>query len=157
MTTFELKLTGPIALSGTLQIGQPEPSQRYLRVAQVLAAGIHPLVQAGPSCGVALAFLAAQVAETALKAFLLKHYSPKALAQSQDRHHIDALWSLAKSHGLALEPAPADALQLLVGLHRKPYPLRYSDEKDTRLLFLPDSGALAAEVEDLLGIVTSAM
>ena len=155
MTTFELRPTGPIALSGALQIGQPDPAQRYLRVAQMLAAGVQPLVKAGPSCSVSLAFLAAQVCETALKAFLLKHYSPKALAQSQDRHRIDALWSLARSHGLALEPAPTAAIQLLVDLHRRPYPLRYSDQKETRLLSLPDSGTLANEVEELLRTVAS--
>jgi hypothetical protein len=91
MTTFNVQQVGTIAAKGKVAISAPPPPRRYLAVANALAAGLRPLAAAGSTCGVPLAFLAAQVTETALKAFLLTISTPEALANSKDRHALDAL------------------------------------------------------------------
>ena len=157
MTTFDLTPQGPVALAGRLSVSQPAPHLRYLAVAKSLAAGLPPLCSAGSTCSVPLAFLAAQVTETALKAYLLKSVTPKALASSKDRHRIDALWAQAVLGGLLLASAPTPAIQVLVKLHQKPYPLRYSDEGTIRLLFLPSAKELLTEVGHVLQVVSNSL
>jgi hypothetical protein len=157
VTHFDVKPLGPIALSAKLGVSQPAPHQRYLSVAKNLAAGLPTLASAGSACNVPLAFLAAQVTETALKAFLLKSVPSQVLASSKDRHRIDSLWGQAVKLGLPLAATPTPAIHLLVKLHQKPYPLRYSDENTTRLLALPESNLLATEVEHVLQVVSASM
>ena len=155
VTNFDIQPLGSVSLTGKISVSQPEPQQRYLFVAKSLATGLRPLASAGSTCTIPLAFLAAQITETTLKAYLLKSISPRTLASSKDRHRIDALWSQATALGLPLPSVPTPSIQILVNLHQNPYPLRYSDEGDTRLIALPNPDQLVTEVEHVFKVVSS--
>lgn len=157
MSTFDLRPTGHVALTAQFEGGAPASLHRHLGVARALARGLRPLVQAGPGAAAALAFLAAQVCETALKAFLLKHEPPEVLRAQGIRHDLGALWALAVRHGLAVDVSLTPAIELLVRLHKTPYPLRYADQETTQILCLPQSAGLADEVDALLRVVDGAL
>lgn len=157
MSTFELRPTGPVSVSVELAAGVPEPARRHFGVARGLVGGLRPLVLAGPDAAPALAFLAAQVCETALKAFLLKHVTPKRLKERGIRHDLGVLWAMAVGHGLPVDARPPQAIELLVRLHQSPYPLRYAGPQAVQLLCLPQSASLADEVDALLRAVDRAL
>ena len=68
--TFELRPTGPLQLHGKLEVRGASAARAHLDAASQLANGLEPPAKAGASCAPTLNFVAAQVVETALKAYL---------------------------------------------------------------------------------------
>lgn len=103
----------------------PGPPHTYLGMARLLFNGTIPLAAAGPDAATALTFVAGQVAECALKAYLSRHGNDKHLKTRELRHNLVALWNLSQAEGLPLPPPPPWLLSLSV-LHNAPYFIRYS-------------------------------
>jgi len=82
------------------------PPHTYLGVAEQLLNGVDPLVAAGGPCAVPLAFVGGQVAECALKASLSNNGDDTRLRNTDLRHILAALWKLAQSEGLPIDPKP---------------------------------------------------
>jgi hypothetical protein len=105
------------------------PPHTYFGMAQSFLVGSQALGTEGPRTAVALAFLSAQTAECALKAFLSRSGDQgrlKDLTRKPLRHNLVALWSLACSEGLQAPATPPNWLVTLGRLHDEPYYLRYA-------------------------------
>lgn len=131
--------------------GQTGPRQTYLGTARSLLCGVRPLADAGRDAANALAFLAAHVAECALKAYLSRAGDDKPLKASKIRHNLKALWHRAHSEGLAIDANPPAWLLNLAELHDSPFFLRYSTGVNG--LLLPAAEPMATELAALVGLV----
>jgi hypothetical protein len=121
-------------ITGTAQIldGQdfvrpPGPPHTYIGMARSFFVGAEVLGQENPSTAISLAFVAAQAAECALKAFLSRTGDDQPLKEKHRlRHDLAALWELAREEGLLLPAEQPQWLVTLAHLHRSPYYIRYS-------------------------------
>jgi hypothetical protein len=130
----------------------PCPPLTYLGMARLLLNGVQPLATSGASCSVALAFIAGQVLECALKAYLSRDGGDKRLKGDPDiRHNLEALWHLAQAEGLPLPAQPPEWVLTLSGLHNKPYFIRYST--GVHALITPAAEPMAAELEAIVALV----
>jgi hypothetical protein len=111
---------------GKVTVAPPGPPHTYLGMARQLLHGVPPLASAGVQTSIALAFVAAQVAECLLKAYLSRGGDDKRLKNPPLQHNLAALWQLAEAEDLALSTPPPAWLSLLSELHDKPYFIRYS-------------------------------
>jgi hypothetical protein len=91
-----------IALQGKLSVGMASPPWPYLAAAKSLSRGLKPLAAVGQDTLVPLTFVAAQVVECALKAYLSRTGVDSRLKKASLRHNLTDLWSLAASEGLAI-------------------------------------------------------
>lgn len=122
-------------------------------MAQALLNGVAPLAIATPKSSVALAFVAAQVAECALKAYLSRNGDDKHLKTPALRHNLQALWDRAQSEGLPLKTSPPAWFITLSGLHNTPYFLRYST--GVHCLVTPSAEPMATELAILVELVVN--
>jgi hypothetical protein len=126
-------------------VSPPGPPQTYLGMARALSNGIQPLATAGASSSIALAFLAGQVLECALKAYLSRGGDVKRFKGPALMHNLEGLWHLAQAEGLPLSSRPAPAwVVTLSGLHNRPYFIRYST--GTHGLVTPAAEPMATEL-----------
>ena len=88
--------------------------------------GVRILAAASPLPALPLALVSAHVLECMLKAYLSKSGDDLRLKQSDIRHNLNALWSLANSEGLNIPNQPPQWVECLSHLHKSPYYLRYS-------------------------------
>jgi hypothetical protein len=153
MTEFVLRITNPLELSGEVTIFVSGPPHSYLAAARSLAKGLQPLAAAGPESLPALALLAGQVAECALKAYLSRSGNDKRLKNPDIQHKLGALWALAHAEGLKVSAAAPAWLDHLAKLHGPPYPLRYISGHLVIAFHAAD--ALVAEVLALLETCTA--
>lgn len=123
----------PITATSNIQlapvtIAPPGPPDTYFGVAESFAPGLRPLAKAMPATALPLAFLSAHVLECLLKAAITKgSRSDRDLtSNAKVRHNIVALWALAITNGLSLEPSAPPWVENLSRLHAHPYHLRYS-------------------------------
>ena len=121
-------------------------------VAESLMPGVMLLAR-GPATGtLALAFLCAHVLECLLKSYLSKvGISDASLRKKSIRHDLNALWSLAGSHGLRVPATPPVWAACLSGLHGPPYYLRYST--GVHAIVSPAAEPMASELAGLLELV----
>lgn len=138
---------------GGLTIGPSPLPDGYLNVATGLANGLAPLQDAGPTCALVCTFVAGQVLETALKAFLL------AKGRTEDQlkhvgHDLQALWAEAHNEGLPIGPTPTPLLGHAANMHKRPFPLRYASNDKVLLSF---GGRYSDEVEPILAAVAKAI
>ena len=155
MTTFILHVAKPLELKGMVTIAVPGPPNSYLAAGRNLAKGLQPLAAAGRDCVAALALLAGQVSECALKAYLSRTGDDKRLKSPALQHKLVALWTLAHAEGLSVSSTPPEWLEHLGSLHGPPYPLRYIS--GNLLLAFPASEALVAKVLALLEVCASGL
>jgi alcohol dehydrogenase YqhD (iron-dependent ADH family) len=73
-----------------------------------------------------LPFVAAQVLENLLKAYISRGGSDAAVRDPKIHHDLSALWGMAAGQGLAIASSPPDWVDVLSGLHNRPFYLRYS-------------------------------
>ena len=142
---------------GPDSVAPAAPPFTYIGVAENLLPGVRALADAPSIRGVPLAFLSAHVLECLLKAFLSKAIGPnKPLkADHNIRHNLSALWSDAKSKGLALPDPPPSWVDCLSSLHNRPFYLRYAE--NIHVIVTPAAEPMATEVERLLDVVKSAV
>ena len=126
MTEFRLVQTQPLALNASLSVAPAGPPHTYLGVATSLLPGLRALCTAPEDCSVALALVAAHVAECSLKAYLSRAGSDAGLREKKVRHNLELLWSRAQADGLGVDATPPGWLGVLHRLHDDPYPLRYA-------------------------------
>ncbi len=88
--------------------------------------GVRILADASPLPALPLAMISAHVLECILKAYLSKSGDDRRLRQSDVRHNLEALWSLARADGLNIQIQPPQWVADLSQLHDSPYYLRYS-------------------------------
>lgn len=127
------------------------PPHTYLGVSQTLLKGIPPLAAAGIEASVALAFVAAQTTECALKGYLSRNGDDRRLKERSLRHNLEALWNLAYSEDLPISAQPPEWLRTLSGLHNAPYYVRYSTGVNG--LVTPIAEPMAAELKLLVELV----
>ena len=156
MTQFNIVQTAPLALTAKIAVGRPEKCHRYLGVAEALAKGLRPLASTREAT-TAMAFLAAQVLETALKAYILKTNPTADVKSPPDNHNIVKLWQRCRSAGLPIEVDAPSVVKLLSSLHSRPYPLRYADEDQVRLIFAPKPDDVCIAVEAVLQLVAKSI
>jgi hypothetical protein len=129
------------------------PPHTYLGMARTLFNGVPPLAAAGANSSVALAFVAAQVTECALKAYLSRTGDDRRLKDRSLRHNLEVLWHLAQSEGLPIPTPPSAWLLTLSGLHNAPYYVRYST--GVHGLVTPAAQPMANELAALIELVAS--
>jgi hypothetical protein len=145
-------ITGTMhAVQGNDFIAPAGPPHTYLGMARALLHGILPLATAGPNSSIALAFVAGQVAECALKAYLSRGGDDKRLKDPTLRHNLAALWQLAQSEGLPVSPQSPTWLVTLSGLHNTPYFIRYSTH--VHGLVTPAAEPMATDLVALVEVV----
>ena len=127
------------------------PPHTYLAIAQFMLHGVAPLAAAGANASVALAFVAAQVVECSLKAYLSRNGDDKRLKAKSVRHNLEALWHLAHAEGLALSAPIPSWLTTLNELHDDPFRIRYST--GAHGLFTPASEPMATDIAALVSLV----
>lgn len=127
------------------------PPHTYLGMARTLLAGVQVLASVGSNTPVALAFVAAQVTECALKAHLSRSGNDKRLKNPALRHDLKALWQLAYTEGLPLSEKPPAWLVTLSGLHSTPYYIRYST--GVHCLVTPAAEPMATELAAIVELV----
>ena len=88
--------------------------------------GVRILADASPLPALPLAMISAHVLECILKAYLSRSGDDRRLRQSDVRHNLEALWSLARADGLNVQSQPPQWVAGLSQLHDSPYYLRYS-------------------------------
>ena len=137
--------------AGSASIAPAGPPHTYLGMARLLLQGVRPLCAVEPPRTVPLAFIAAQVAECALKASLSRSRDDKRLKEKSIRHNLEALWSLAHSEGLSISASPPPWLLKLSHLHNSPYYLRYST--GVHGLVIPGPEPMSSELEQLVAVV----
>ena len=113
-------------VEGSDFVSTPCPPHTYLGMARSLFNGVPALATTGPNSSVALAFIAGQVLECTLKAYLSRSGDDKRLKSRSLRHNLEALWQLAQAEGLPLSVPPPSWVVTLSGLHNTPYFIRYS-------------------------------
>jgi hypothetical protein len=121
---------GPITAHGSvvlsLRVAPVTPAAAFLGAAEALLSGVQPLASSLPRTAWPLTFLAGQVVECLLKAYLAKRgVREEELKQRSVRHNLLKLWSQAVSHGLSFAPRDPIWLQRLSELHNGPYVIRY--------------------------------
>lgn len=139
------------AVQGNDFVSPAGPPHTYLGMARALLHGISPLAIAGRSCSVALAFLAGQVAECALKAYLSRNGDDKGLKDAPLRHNLGMLWQVAHSEGLPVSAQLPAWLVTLNGLHNTPYVIRYSTH--VHGLVTPAAEPMATELAAMVELV----
>jgi HEPN domain-containing protein len=95
-------------------------------MARAFASGAQILGASNSGNAISLAFVSAQAAECALKAYLSRSGDDTRLKDRRLRHDLVALWALSIAEGLAVNAAPPNWLLQLGHLHAYPYHLRYS-------------------------------
>jgi hypothetical protein len=138
-------------IEGADFVSPPGPPQTYLGMAHSLLNGVHALATTGPDSSVALAFIAGQVLECALKAYLSFDGDDKRLKDHALRHNLGALWQLAETEGLPLSATPPSWVVTLSVLHNTPYFIRYST--DVHLLVTPPAQPMATELAATVELV----
>ena len=116
-------------LSGTLpslRVLPPGPPHTYLGIAYAMLPGVRILAAASPLPALPMAMVSAHVLECILKAYLSRSGDDNRVKQSDVRHNLNGLWSLAHSEGLNIQSAPPQWVECLSLLHDSPYYLRYS-------------------------------
>jgi hypothetical protein len=110
----------------TLTIAPVTPAAAYLGAAVSLLTGVQPLATALPDTGWPLTFVAGQIVECALKAFLAgRGVAESVLKKSSLRHNLLELWALASSHGFSFDGGQPVWFSRLSELHSGPYVIRY--------------------------------
>jgi len=104
-------------------ISEVQPCQAFLGAAEALMRGVKCLYDAGHGHEQAMTFLAGQVLECALKAFLAKTGTGVGRLKTIG-HSIESLWCLAHSSGLVPSADLPDWVCDLHSLHSK-FTLRY--------------------------------
>jgi len=145
--------TANIILAGDF-VAPAAPPHTYLGSARALLNGVRVLAKAQDS-PVALAMLAAQVAECSLKAYLSRGGNDKRLRDQALRHNLQDLWSLAHAEGLPIPQQAPDWLLTLHHLHGTPYYLRYST--GVHGLVLPAAEPMTTALGELVESVASHM
>jgi hypothetical protein len=125
-------------------VSPPGPPHTYLGMARALSHGIQPLATAEASSSISLAFIAGQVLECALKAYLSRGGDVKRFKDPALMHNLEALWHLAQAEGLPLSARPPTWVVTLSGLHNRPYFMRYST--GTHGLVTPAAEPMAGEL-----------
>ena len=146
----------PIGVSANIVLGDDfvsptGPPYTYLGMARTLLNGVPPLAAAGANSSVALAFVAAQVTECALKAHLSRSGDDRRLKDRSLRHNLEALWHLARSEGLPISSQPPPWVLTLSGLHDAPYYVRYST--GVHVVVTPAAQPMATELAGLVELV----
>jgi hypothetical protein len=97
--------------------------------------------------------VSAHALECILKAFLSRSGDDSRVKQSDVRHNLNALWSLAHSEGLDIPGQPPQWVASLSHLHDAPYYLRYSTGVHGIVTPAPEPmlGELAALIEQVRG------
>ncbi len=139
------------AVQGKAFVAPAEPPNTYLGMARALHAGIEPLASAGKAAAVPLAFVAAQVAECALKAYLSRSGKDELLRKPPLNHNLELLWERAQSEMLPVSRPPPKWLSDLSALHSAPYFIRYST--GVHGLVLPAVEPMATELTALVALV----
>jgi len=134
-----------------VRIAPAGPPHTYLGMAQLLLNAVDPLVAAGGSCAVPLAFVSAQVAECALKSALSKDGDDRRLRDKALRHNLKALWHLAHAEGLPVSATPPEWIDRLSQLHETPYYIRYST--GVHGLVTPAPAQVQVGLRDLVDVV----
>lgn len=131
-------------------IGGSSPPHTYLGMSRQMLHGVRPLADAGSEASIPLAFVVAQAAECALKAYLSRTGDDKRLKAPALRHDLKALWELAESEGLQWPGGCApDWLLHLSGVHGGPsYFIRYATGVNG--LVLPGAQPMATEIASLV-------
>lgn len=130
----------------------PRPPYTYLGMARALLVGVPLLARAGAPASIALAFVAAQVAECSLKAYLARSGDDERLKSPALRHNLEALWDLARIEGLPLSGQAPTWLLTLSVLHNKPYFIRYST--GVHALGTPAGEPMATELAAIVELVS---
>jgi len=128
------------------------PPHTFLGMARALLVVVPLLASAGAPASVALAFVAAQVAECSLKAYLARSGNDERLKSPALRHDLEALWHLAHSEGLPLSGQAPTWLLTLSVLHNKPYFIRYST--GVHALGTPAGEPMATELAAIVELVS---
>lgn len=142
------------ALSVTLQpisVAPAKPPHTYLDIACNMLPGVKVLAAASPLPALPLAMVSAHVLECALKAYLSKSGDDSRVKQSDVRHNLNALWSLAHHQGLNVPEQPPEWVCFLSHLHNAPYYLRYST--GVHGLVTPAPEPMATELGALVELV----
>lgn len=129
----------------------PQPPLCLIGMARALLRGIPPLASAEAHASTALAFVAAQVTECALKAFLWRKSDEERLRRKPLRHNLLALWQLAEAEGLPLAKQPPGWLSVLSELHDDPYCIRYAT--NVHGMMTPASEPMATDLAALVDLV----
>jgi hypothetical protein len=120
----------PITANGSVvlstSVAPVTPAAAFLGAAESLLSGVEPLAGHLSRTAWALTFLAGQIVECSLKAYVAKRGVPEAqLKHHSVRHNLLKLWSRAVSEGLSFTPCQPIWLQRLSELHDGPYVIRY--------------------------------
>jgi hypothetical protein len=126
-----------------------------LGAAEALLSGVQPLASSLPSTAWPLTFVAGQIVECSLKAYLAKRGVPEAeLKQHRIGHNLLKLWSQAVSHGFSFAPCDPIWLQRLSELHNGPYVIRYP--MGLNAVVLPQCAEMANDLPLLVRAVRDA-
>ena len=145
--------------SGKMQAGEARmggivPSTAYMASAEGLLHGVLALSGIDKDVAPSRTFLAAQVLECALKAYLANiGVSESDLKKKSRRHNLEVLWKESVSHGLGISASPPDWCVRLNQLHDTPYHLRYPLR--VHGLVLPGSEPMTSELKSVVAAVSS--
>lgn len=146
----------PVIASGhatlTLRSGEVTPFDALISAAESLLTGIEPLAAGLPRTAWPLTFVAGQVVECALKAYLASSGLAEAeLRKSPFGHDLAQLWLHTAQRGLPYAQVTPIWLQRLSELHIGPYVLRYP--MGLNGVVLPQVATMAADLTILLRAV----
>ncbi|MBS9405657.1 hypothetical protein KG088_18895 [Halomonas sp. TRM85114] len=140
--------------AGEARIGQIVTSKAYMASAEGLLHGVLALSGIEKDVAPSRAFLAAQVLECALKAYLSNSGVSEAdLKKKCRRHNLEVLWQEAVSKGLGVPVSPPDWCVTLNQLHDTPYHLRYPVR--VHGLVLPRAEPLTSELKSVVETVSN--
>ncbi|HJU39565.1 MAG TPA: hypothetical protein VJ724_08325 [Tahibacter sp.] len=105
--------------------------------------------------GVALAFLAAQAVEYALKGFLLSRGETPDRLKNAFRHDLHKLWTAAAQHGLPIAAPPPHWCELLNRGHNTPFRFKFPEYLGA--IVTPGPDQVVAGVEAVLCAVSASM
>ncbi len=147
-------ITGSLsATSAPATMAPAGPPHTYIGVAYNMMPGVRVLAVASPLPALPLAMVSAHVLECVLKAYLSRSGDDSRVKQSDVRHNLNFLWSLAHSQGLNIPQQPPEWVSCLSHLHGYPYYLRYST--GVHGLVTPAPEPMATELAGLIEQVQS--
>lgn len=133
-----------------------QQAQSLVHAARHFHEGAVALAQNRPlRAGVALAFLAAQSVEYALKGFLLFCGETPDRLKNGFRHDLHLLWTAAADQGLPIAAQPPHWCELLNQGHNTPFRFKFPEYLSA--IVTPGPDQVVAGVGEVLGVVSAAI